>query len=95
MVVLRRKKVVFHPFKVALGWCAAARSADGICAFVLPVATVEAAEAELLRLRAGSRRGFTGEECLGRGAGTSSGLGLSGLSLSMTREGATKRWAPG
>jgi len=41
---------VYRVFRTALGWCAAARSGAGICAFVLPVPDADAAETEI-RLR--------------------------------------------
>ena len=52
----------YDVFRVSLGWCAAARSAKGICRFVLPVETAEAAEAEILGSVAGLRvlRGKSG-----------------------------------
>jgi len=40
-------EVVYRVFRVSWGWCAAARSGNGICAVVLPRDGPEAAEAEL------------------------------------------------
>jgi O-6-methylguanine DNA methyltransferase len=47
---------VYDIFHVSLGWCAAARSGKGICAFVLPVHAAQIAEEEILALAARSLR---------------------------------------
>ncbi len=41
---------VYDVFHVSLGWCAAARSGKGVCAFVLPVRGEQLAEEEIFAL---------------------------------------------
>ena len=67
----RRKLDICAPpaydvFQVSLGWCAAARSEKGICRFVLPVETADAAEAEILESVAVLRglRVLRGKNCM-------------------------------
>ncbi len=56
MIACQDKQTVYRLFKVPLGWCACARNRKGICAFVLPVAEAEAAEAIVLRRFPEARR---------------------------------------
>jgi len=44
----------YRVFETAWGWCAAARTAMGVCALVLPLPTRQEAEAELLRRAPGA-----------------------------------------
>ena len=44
-----RGKTIYRVFETALGWCAAARNARGICGFVLPAAEPGRAEAKIQR----------------------------------------------
>ncbi len=41
-------RLVYDVFQVSLGWCAAARSEKGVCAFVLPMHSEASAEEEIL-----------------------------------------------
>jgi len=43
------KRITFRVFRVAEGWCGAARSRKGYCAFVLPMKSADQAEAHVLR----------------------------------------------
>ncbi len=49
-------EILYRVFRVSMGWCATARSRNGICAFVLPQEDREAAEAEIkTRFRQGRK----------------------------------------
>jgi len=50
----RERRLSYDVFRVSLGWCAAARGARGICAFVLPVPSAEIAREEIFALTARS-----------------------------------------
>ena len=56
----RGQQGIYRVFEVSLGWCAAARNAKGICAFVLPVSDAERAEAETRRLCPRKRKSRSG-----------------------------------
>lgn len=56
MPALAANETVYRVFKTALGTCAAARTAKGLCQFVLPLAGPEAARAAILQRRPNARR---------------------------------------
>jgi len=56
-----QRNVTCRVFEVEGGWCAAARTPAGICAFVLPLSDAETVEAKILSVREGavlSKRGL-------------------------------------
>jgi O-6-methylguanine DNA methyltransferase len=48
----RDGRLTYDVFRVSLGWCAAARGGERVCAFVLPVPSAEIAREEILALTA-------------------------------------------
>jgi methylated-DNA-[protein]-cysteine S-methyltransferase len=49
MSPIAKDKVLFRVFQVKPGWCAFARTKDGVCRFILPVESREAATAAILK----------------------------------------------
>lgn len=52
----RRNEIIYRLFEVSLGWCAVARTREGICALVLPVEDADVAAAAILKGRENARR---------------------------------------
>jgi methylated-DNA-[protein]-cysteine S-methyltransferase len=55
MPALAKHEVVSRTFQVKLGWCAFARTKDGVCSFVLPVASRERAQEAVRRRHPNAR----------------------------------------